>query len=114
MKHLSQSTVANGSGVCWSRSPTVRGHDREEARAREAEGTSSLLDPTQVHDRAGTVSMCAVLVNKAVLSSWEFNYPLTMIASQMVISLSLLWTLKQCGFIHYKDWSLATAKKARH
>ena len=55
--------------------------------------------------------MCAVLVNKAILSSWSFNFPLTMIASQMVISFLLLWALKRCEFIHYDDWSLVTAQK---
>lgn len=57
--------------------------------------------------------MCAVVVNKAVLSSWSFHFPLTMIASQMVISFLLLWVLKQCELIQYDDWSLATAKKVR-
>jgi hypothetical protein len=55
--------------------------------------------------------MCAVVVNKAVLSTWHFNFPLTMIACQMVISFLLLWVLKRCDFIHYEDWSLATAQK---
>ncbi|ELR25548.1 uncharacterized protein ACA1_296460 [Acanthamoeba castellanii str. Neff] len=59
----------------------------------------------------GLVSMCAVVVNKAVLSSWSFQFPLTMIASQMAISFLLLWVLKQCELIQYDDWSLATAKK---
>lgn len=59
----------------------------------------------------GTLSMSAVLVNKAVLSSWEFNYPLIMIASQMAISFFLLWALKKYELIQYDDWSMETAKK---
>jgi len=59
----------------------------------------------------GLVSMSAVLVNKALLSSWDFNFPLTMIACQMVISFCLLYSLKHMGFIEYDDWSLTTAQK---
>ncbi|KAL6065934.1 hypothetical protein QOT17_009908 [Balamuthia mandrillaris] len=60
----------------------------------------------------GFFSFSAVIVNKVVLSKWDFNFPLTMIACQMIVSYGLLMGLKSAGLISVPNWSMETAKKA--
>ena len=59
------------------------------------------------------MSMSAVVVNKAVMTTWDFPYPLTMISCQMAISFIFLYSLKKAKLISYADWSFSTAKKVQ-
>lgn len=57
------------------------------------------------------MSASSILVNKGVMSSWNFNFQFTMVLCQLIVSYTLLYSLRAFGLISFPDWSLATAKQ---
>ena len=58
----------------------------------------------------GTCSICIVIVNKMLMTYYEFDFPVFIMTSQMLFTVSLLETLKALGYIDLPTYSFERAK----
>ncbi|KAH6940875.1 hypothetical protein HPB50_009114 [Hyalomma asiaticum] len=59
----------------------------------------------------GIVSFLIIIINKVVLTTYGFPSPHFLGVGQMVITIVLIWALRQAGFIDFPKISLATCTK---
>nr|XP_037288155.1 UDP-N-acetylglucosamine/UDP-glucose/GDP-mannose transporter-like isoform X3 [Rhipicephalus microplus] len=59
----------------------------------------------------GVVSFLIIIINKVVLTTYGFPSPHFLGVGQMVITIILIWALRQAGFIDFPNISMATCAK---
>lgn len=61
----------------------------------------------------GLTSVSITLFNKAVFSVYKFHYPQTVSTLQILVSLSMLWTMRAARVLTFADVNAVSAKKVR-
>ena len=56
-------------------------------------------------------SMMMTLVNKAIFSIFDFNYPLSMLLYQNIFTVALLQTAKYFGYLSFRGLEMPTVKQ---
>uniref|UniRef100_A0A224Z7N4 Udp glucuronic acid/udp n acetylgalactosamine transporter n=1 Tax=Rhipicephalus zambeziensis TaxID=60191 RepID=A0A224Z7N4_9ACAR len=59
----------------------------------------------------GVVSFLIIIINKVVLTTYGFPSPHFLGVGQMIITITLIWALRQAGIIDFPNISLATCAK---